>query len=198
MNGHCSQGVVHAAGRSSNHRVGGAQSRLVLTAGLCPCRLCPQVRAVALLLVAAPLALLPVTVLAQPSLPYMDLPEETRGKDIIMALGDKLDDVAAAYGMSPLELRELVIQDNDVVADARGRLLYACEMLAVNSSSSAVADELNSHRHARDEPYSAVTSKRRRLAQTIPTSQAFLLHSRPAGATKVRCLSDQSRAVSDT
>ncbi|MFH1084553.1 MAG: VCBS repeat-containing protein [Chloroflexota bacterium] len=87
-----------------------------------------------------------------------------RGQEAIAALGERLPAVAQRYGVAEAELRQRLLQDLDVGLDGGDLLLYQCEGLLPPSGAA---------------PASAPSP-----APPYPTSQTFLLHSRP-GASKV-------------
>lgn len=136
------------------------------------------------------LCTLVASALGQPNLPSINLPTQARGGDIITALGANFNAVAAAYGMSSEKLRNIAKNDKDIVADTNGRLLYACEGLAVNGSA---------HEHEHDHDHDHLPAQRRhnrRLLQDYPITDAFKLHSRP-GLTKVIYLDFDGEVVTD-
>ena len=53
-----------------------------------------------------------------------NVPRSPRGEQAIAQLGDRLPDVARAYGLQPEELRELFRSDNTLSVDSNGELYY--------------------------------------------------------------------------
>lgn len=56
--------------------------------------------------------------------PKIELTEEAQGQRAIDQLGERLGEVASAYGMSNEQLRSLLLQDSTLWVDRRGRLFY--------------------------------------------------------------------------
>lgn len=60
------------------------------------------------------------------------VPDKVRGEAAIAALGKRLPEVAAYYGKSPQQLREIFRADRSLRVDPAGRLLFACELECVD------------------------------------------------------------------
>lgn len=108
--------------------------------------------------------------------PQVPLSAPTRGAEIINALGRRLPEVAAWYGKSEEELRNILSQDETAWVDREGRLLYICELGGLLLPSD---DDNDSERGRGPAKRLALTA-----AAPYPTAQTFLLHSRP-GASRV-------------
>lgn len=123
---------------------------------------------------------------AQPQFVGLNLPGSARGRGIVEALGDRLPEVAAAYGLKAAELVDIANRDNDIVVNPTGHLIYQCDGLAVPENGTAdthsAPGEAHAHKHAATP--AGLRRRTRALTQTYSTSQAFFLHSRP-GSTKV-------------
>ena len=89
------------------------------------------------------------------SAPY---PEATRGEAAIQALGDRLAEVAELNEMTVDELRHLLVEDRFAWLGKNDRVFFVDEIPA-----------------AREEPGRGPAT----LASSIPTSEAFKLHSKP-------------------
>lgn len=114
----------------------------------------------------------------KPDFPNINLPEKAFGQAAIDALGDKLPEVAAWYGMTPLELREEMLKDKDLWVDENGRLLYTDTHLPENIDIiDGDSDDIQ------DAP--------------LPLDQTFLLHSTP-NATKTIYLDFTGHTTSGT
>ena len=110
--------------------------------------------------------------------PDLQLPKAAWGTALIDALGNNLTAIAAWYGKTGAELRNLIAQDPSLHGDIRGKLLYICDApppqdAAMTSGSGTVA------------------------ASPFPGEQTFLLHSRP-GATRVIYLDFKGHTTSGT
>jgi len=98
--------------------------------------------------------------------PDIQLPSPARGAAALSALAPYLPQLAASYGKSVDELRDIFLRDNTLWTDTHGRLFYGCEFGARPVSTAGA------------ESTGVV------LEAPFPDDQTFLLHSRP-GATKV-------------
>ena len=98
--------------------------------------------------------------------PDIQLPFPARGGEALSALAPYLPQLAASYGKSEDELRDIFLRDNTLWTDTHGRLFYGCEFGARPVSTAGA------------ESTGVV------LEAPFPDDQTFLLHSRP-GATKV-------------
>ncbi len=98
--------------------------------------------------------------------PDIQLPSPARGAAALSALAPYLPQLAASYGKSVDELRDIFLRDNTLWTDTHGRLFYGCEFGAPPVSTAGA------------ESTGVV------LEAPFPDDQTFLLHSRP-GATKV-------------
>ena len=83
------------------------------------------------------------------------LPRAVAGREALRVVGDDLPAIAALNGRSPAELRSLLLEQPDLFVAPSGRLVYR--------------DDLS----ARAEPSSSPAKA------SFPTSQTFMLHSRP-------------------
>ncbi|MEO7297304.1 MAG: autotransporter-associated beta strand repeat-containing protein [Verrucomicrobiota bacterium] len=101
-----------------------------------------------------------------PGFPDIQLPKKVRGEAAISSLGNRLGAIAARYGKTDLELKDLLRRDHSLWVDTRGRLFYICEFTVPEA--------------AVDQEASGVSA----IATNVDRSSTFLLHSRP-GATKV-------------
>src|SRR5881397_485947 len=63
-----------------------------------------------------------------PQFPDIHLPAPARGGDALSALAPYLQEIAASHGKSVDELRNLLLSDNTLWTDTRGRLYYGCEL----------------------------------------------------------------------
>src|ERR1041384_3388629 len=99
--------------------------------------------------------------------PDIQLPSPARGGAALSALAPYLPELAASYGKSEDELRNIFLRDHTLWTDTHGRLFYGCEF-APPPAGAPVAENAG-----------AAT-----LEAPFPDAQTFLLHSRP-GATKV-------------
>lgn len=102
---------------------------------------------------------------------------EMHGMQAVTALGERLPEVAAAYGKTPEALRKHLRADPSLRVNRSGQLFYACAMLCTHDhavkakgAAEATEEELASIGPTDPSPYD--------------TTQAFLLHSRP-GANRV-------------
>lgn len=91
------------------------------------------------------------------SSPY---PDASRGEAAVQALGDRMEDVAAKNGLGKEELARLLTEDSSAWLDSKERVFFVDEMPA-----------------ARQEPSRGGSIL---AASSIPTSEAFKLHSRPS------------------
>ncbi len=98
--------------------------------------------------------------------PDIQLPSPARGAAALSALAPYLPQLAASYGKSEDELRNIFLRDHTLWTDTRGRLFYGCEFgpPPVNAPGAENAGAV--------------------LEAPFPDDQTFLLHSRPS-ATKV-------------
>src|SRR5436189_2564754 len=98
--------------------------------------------------------------------PDIQLPSPARGGAALSALAPYLPQLAASYGKSEDELRNIFLRDHTLWTDTRGRLFYGCEFgpPPVNAPGAENAGAV--------------------LEAPFPDDQTFLLHSRPS-ATKV-------------
>ncbi len=97
--------------------------------------------------------------------PNIQLGKSVRGAEAIAALGGRLPEVAHWYGSTADDLRSAFQDQRDLWLDTGGRMLYACENLALgDGTETAGAGEI--------------------VAQGLaPLGETFLLHSNP-GSTK--------------
>lgn len=94
--------------------------------------------------------------------PALSLPDQARGQQALNALGDKLPQVAAWYGLSPEKFSNIMRLDRAARLDRGGRLFYVDEV--VQQSNQGLPDQLSQGNY--------------------PYSETFLLHSNP-GANRV-------------
>src|ERR1041384_1861554 len=111
--------------------------------------------------------------------PDIHLPSPARGGAALSALAPYLPEVAASYGKSEDELRNIFLRDNTLWTDTRGRLFYGCEFGPPPANAPGA------------EKAGAV------LEAPYPDDQTFLLHSRPS-ATKVIYLDFDGQTTSGT
>lgn len=117
----------------------------------------------------------------RPPFPQIQLPErKSHGQRAIDLLGSRLPEVAAWYGKSPDEFRQLLLTDRRLKIDQRGRLF--------------VEDELDAPLPATPPPGAASDSLSGALA---PLDQTFALHSRP-GAKRTIYLNFRGAVLSGT
>lgn len=98
----------------------------------------------------------------KPDFPDLNLPASLQGQEAINAIGDKLPEVAAWYGMTPHALKEHFRNDNSLRADQTAHLFY------VEPVAPATGDVNDDHFDA-----------------TIPLSETFKLHSSPNASKKL-------------
>ncbi len=118
----------------------------------------------------------------KPPFPQLRLPENrASGARAIQLLGNRLPEVAAWYGKSADEFRQMLLQDRLLKIDQRGRLFVEDELLAPPPAA---------------EPASTDTSGL--LDGTLaPLDQTFLLHSRP-GAKRTVYLNFRGATLTNT
>ena len=103
----------------------------------------------------------------------IQLPENARGANAIAALGNRLPEVAAFYGKSPQQLRDVFRADPSLWVNPQGELFYACELACEDCDhADAAEDEVIAESIGPTDP------------GPFDTAEAFLLHSRP-GANRV-------------
>lgn len=147
-------------GRMTRLRRGYRRSRGPLLPGLLSLALCLGLPAGA---AAAP----PEKMRATKPFPHIVLGKRVRGEEAVQVLKDRLPEVAAWYGMAPMEFAKLLRHDRHAWLNRDGRLLFVDDFPAppqqadVATGGSAVA-----------------------AAAPAPLDQTFLLHSRP-GAKRV-------------
>jgi PKD repeat protein len=112
-----------------------------------------------------------------PAGPDLNLGRTHRGSEILVALGANLPAVAKAYGMTDQELTNLCLRDRDIRADKTGKLFYACEGAVANAPTA--------------------TNGGTNALLTYPSSQTFLLHSKP-GLSRVLYLDFNGHTTSGT
>ena len=106
------------------------------------------------------------------SFPALKLARAAHGEEAIRDLADKLPAVAAFYHKSPAELRELFRRDKDLHTDRHGRLFYTCQLAGAGSTNKTATSNLTV----------AVVSP---VANLVPLSQTFLLHSKPGSSRTI-------------
>ncbi|MDX1776562.1 MAG: hypothetical protein R3297_08260, partial [Desulfobulbales bacterium] len=111
--------------------------------------------------------------------PPVEFPGSKRGQEAITALGDRLPEVAMRYGKSAERMRELFLQNNDLLLDPDDLLVYLCNF------------ELGEGETPEASEGSEVATAPR------PLDQTFFLHSRP-GASKVIYLDFDGHTTSGT
>src|SRR5437773_8219099 len=94
--------------------------------------------------------------------PDIHLPALARGGEALSALAPYLPQLAASYGKSVDELRNIFLRDHTLWTDTRGRLFYGCEFGPPPANAAGAANA------------GAV------LAAPYPDDQTFLLYSRPS------------------
>ena len=104
---------------------------------------------------------------AKKPFPELNLPERARGDDAVQALGGKLPEVAAWYGMSTQEFARMLRQDRTAWLDRKGKLLFIDGFDAPPEAIGEVASTAN-------------------ISTSVPAplAQTFQMHSRP-GAKRV-------------
>lgn len=102
-----------------------------------------------------------------------------RGEQAIQALGDKLTEVAAWYGMTPRDIGEMMRRDPNAWLDARARLHYV--------------DRFPPPPEADDGTLAGTPT----AATPFPADQTFRLHSRP-GAKRTICLDFDGHLVTSS
>lgn len=98
----------------------------------------------------------------KPSFPNLNLPRSLQGQEAINAIGAKLPEVAAWYGMTPHQLRDHFRSDSSLRTDTSAHLFY------VEPAAPATSD-------VNDDHFDAI----------IPLSQTFKLHSSPNSSKKL-------------
>ncbi len=104
----------------------------------------------------------------KPPFPQISLPDrKSSGQRAIDLLGSRLPEVAAWYGKSPDEFRQLLLTDRRLKIDQRGRLFVEEELDAPlpSTPASGASDSLS--------------------GQLAPLDQTFLLHSRPSASRTI-------------
>ena len=118
---------------------------------------------------------------ARPPFPQIQLPErKSHGQRAIDLLGSRLPEVAAWYGKSPDEFRQLLLTDRRLKIDQRGRLFVEEELdapLPAGTPAGAASDSLS--------------------GALAPLDQTFALHSRP-GAKRTIYLNFRGAVLSGT
>src|SRR5436189_6428274 len=71
--------------------------------------------------------------------PDIQLPSPARGAAALSALAPYLPQLAASYGKSEDELRDIFLRDNTLWTDTHGRLFYGCEFGAPPVSTAGAA-----------------------------------------------------------
>lgn len=112
--------------------------------------------------------------------PAVALEKKSRGEEAIRALGDRLPEVAAWYGMSPQDFAQMLRRDRHAWLDRGGRLFYVddFEPPPEMAEGSTVAAGMTT-------------------TGTIPLDQTFRLHSRP-GASRTIYLDFNGQVVTGT
>ena len=108
------------------------------------------------------------------------LPQRTRGRAALKALGSRVPSVARANGLSTARLTAVLSEDHTAWVSREGRLFYEEDAPAGVDTSAASTSG---------------TTAATTVAPAYPTSQTFSLHSRPAATRKAKglCLSDSAR-----
>ncbi|MFN3649066.1 MAG: zinc-dependent metalloprotease family protein [Armatimonadota bacterium] len=109
-----------------------------------------------------------------PEHPGIQLPFPVRGVEAIRALGPRLADVALHNRMTPAALQSAFLHNQDLWVDTGGRLVYSCRTPAELAARGIIPPV---HR--------LLPRGTREPAPPFPTSQTFLLHSRPASNKKI-------------
>jgi PKD repeat protein len=104
----------------------------------------------------------------KPPFPDIALDKMKNGEEAIMALGDKLPEVARWYNMSAGELSDHLKKDKTLHIDKKGRLLYKDDNI-ISKEQAAAAGNIPGTGFTQD--------------SLLPLEQTFSLHSRP-GSTK--------------
>lgn len=150
-------------------------------------------RTTAFLIASALGALLPASLEAQTNpegvpFPVQALRKIASGAEIPGLLGRNLGPVAAWYGRSEGEMRQLCLREKSLRADRQGRLHFVCEgLLPLQNVAAANAGNAGN----------AAVSGGGTASGTPTAADAFTLHSRP-GATKVIYLDFDGHVTSGT
>lgn len=117
--------------------------------------------------------------------PQITLDEKKNGQAAIDALGDKLDDVAKSYGMSPERLQEILLTDSTAWVDETGHILY------IDTHTEVPLDvDLNQEQ-------ATTPTGGNSFSDIANTSDAFALHSKP-GSNRVIYLDFNGHVASNT
>ena len=117
------------------------------------------------------------------SFPQQALSRTSKAAEIPAFLGSRLPEVAAWYGRSEAELRDLCQKDKSLRMDRHGRLHYVCDALLPLQNAAVQAGTTSGTGAA--------------AAASFPASETFFLHSKP-GATKVIYLDFDGNTTSGT
>jgi hypothetical protein len=116
---------------------------------------------------------------AKPPFPQLTLADEqSEGPRAITVLGARLAEVAAWYGKSSDEFRQLLLNDRRLRIDRRGRLFVVDELVAPLAATTPGQQSIND-------------------GTLLPLDQTFLLHSRP-GAQRTIYLNFKGATLSGT
>ncbi|MBL9189744.1 MAG: PKD domain-containing protein [Opitutaceae bacterium] len=119
------------------------------------------------------------------------LPAQARGAAAIEALGDRLPDVARAYGLDAQRLVTMLRTQPSLEVDINGLLTFACDGLAVRPGAARQGGPANA-------PGNAITASSSTAQLAAGTSvDVFQLHSLP-GATRVIYLDFTGHTTSGT
>jgi len=104
---------------------------------------------------------------ARKPFPTLSLPDRARGEGAVNALGGRLPEVAAWYGMTPDSFARMLREDRNAWVDRKGKLVFVDEFVAPPEAIGEVADAAN-------------------ISPSVPADLGltFMLHSRP-GAKRV-------------
>jgi PKD repeat protein len=119
---------------------------------------------------------------AKPPFPQLSLPQRrAQGQRAIDLLGSRLPEVAAWYGKSPEEFRSLLLRDQRLKIDQRGRLFVEDELEA------PPPPESEPRPTKKPQPSSSAPGAASGALSGVlaPLDQTFLLHSRPGAARTI-------------
>ena len=123
----------------------------------------------------------------KPPFPSITLPTQARGAQAIKALGNRLPEVAAWYGMTPQDFAATLRRDPNAWVDRRGRVFFMDEF--PSPPDDANGDPGQSH--------SVPATHSLTTPAPIPYSETFKLHSRP-GSNRVLFLDFDGHTVTGT
>jgi PKD repeat protein len=130
--------------------------------------------------------------------PKLQLPEPAHGAAAIEALGDRLPEVAKAYGLEAQELVTLFQTQPDLGVDTVGLLLFVCEGLSVDERGRLVRGPMDNDGEQQGATTDALSADSSVTAIANGTAvDAFKLHSLP-GVTRIIFLDFDGHTTSGT